>query len=60
MAMLAQLNAEEAKFAAMEDVIQKETQMQDMANEVCASFNVSKLAEFCSRIASDQESATRT
>ncbi|KAH8246664.1 hypothetical protein KR038_002800 [Drosophila bunnanda] len=59
MAMLAQLDAEETKFAAMEDVIKKEIQMQEIAKEVCSSFNVSKLSQFCNRIASDQSSSSK-
>ncbi|XP_020800866.1 uncharacterized protein LOC110178173 [Drosophila serrata] len=59
MAMLAQLDAEETKFAAMEDVIQKEIQMQEITKEVCSSFNVSKLSQFCNQIASDQPSASK-
>ncbi|KAH8237880.1 hypothetical protein KR032_005416 [Drosophila birchii] len=56
MAMLAQLDAEETKFAAVEDVLQKEIQMQEIVKELCSSFNVSKLSQFCNRIASDQPS----
>ncbi|KAH8333580.1 hypothetical protein KR059_000990 [Drosophila kikkawai] len=59
MAMLAQLKAEESKFAEMEDVLQKEIQMQEMAHEVCNSFNAGKISEFCNRIASDQPKATK-
>ncbi|KAH8282001.1 hypothetical protein KR054_004799 [Drosophila jambulina] len=59
MAMLAQLDSEETKFAAMEDAIQNEIQMQEIVNELCSSFNASKLSQFCNRIASDQTSATK-
>ncbi|XP_043649499.1 uncharacterized protein LOC122617637 [Drosophila teissieri] len=50
MAMLAHLKIEEEKYAAMEDLIQKEIEMQDRVQRSCSSLNISKLKQYCTQV----------
>ncbi|XP_017048703.1 LOW QUALITY PROTEIN: uncharacterized protein LOC108093239 [Drosophila ficusphila] len=54
-AMLAHLKIEEEKYAAMEDLIQKEMEMHDRVHKNCSSLNVTKMKEYCSQIAGQLE-----
>ncbi|XP_052846003.1 uncharacterized protein LOC128258440 [Drosophila gunungcola] len=49
MAMLAHLKIEADKYAAMEDLIKKEMEMQARVHRNCSSLNVSKLKQYCSQ-----------
>ncbi|XP_033159933.1 uncharacterized protein LOC117140890 [Drosophila mauritiana] len=50
MAMLAHLKIEEEKYAAIEDLIQKEIEMQDRVQRSCSSLNITKLKQFCNQV----------
>jgi len=50
MAMLAHLKIEEEKYAAMEDLIQKEIEMQDRVQRSCSSLNITKLKQFWNQV----------
>ncbi|EDV50546.1 uncharacterized protein LOC6544801 [Drosophila erecta] len=50
MAMLAHLKIEEEKYVAMEDIIQKEIEMQDRVQRSCSALNVNKLKQYCNQV----------
>ncbi|XP_017010674.3 uncharacterized protein Mis12 [Drosophila takahashii] len=50
MTMLAHLKIEEEKYAAMEDLIQKEIEMQDRVQKNCSALNAAKLKQYCTQV----------
>jgi len=50
MAMLAHLKIEEEKYAAIDDLCQKEIEMQNRVQKNCSSLNVSKLKQYCTQL----------
>ncbi|XP_016933651.2 uncharacterized protein Mis12 [Drosophila suzukii] len=50
MAMLAHLKIEEEKYAAIDDLCQKEIEMQNRVQKNCSSLNVSKLKQYCTQV----------